>query len=153
LTRVCMDCGKEMGEKCPRCGGEQPTPVAAVASKYFICRMGHTFEKGAGGETHGICGACSDLRNLEMWEGAAFRAVEKIANSAEYFTADEVDLTQIARARDKRALGGVMLKARNLGLIERTNTFRIAARVGSHASPRRVWKSNLFAERDNVHTV
>jgi hypothetical protein len=142
-----------IGEKCPECGADATRNIFGpgwLCENRVAPHVTRGFDTGEGGETHGICAVCADLRNREMWEGAAFRAVEKIANTAEYFTADEVDLTQIARARDKRALGGVMLKARNLGLIEPTDTFRSTARVGSHASPRRVWKSNVVGERANV---
>lgn len=67
MTRVCMDCKAVTGEKCPKCGG--------LAQEYgadlFLCDSPacsvRVFARGQGGETHGICRSCFDVRAAEMY--------------------------------------------------------------------------------------
>ena len=66
MTRVCVDCGEKLGEKCVRCGAEsvpldpnaQGHPAARIEFRCPAC--GHQFTQGEGGETGGMCEQCFD---------------------------------------------------------------------------------------------
>ena len=61
MTRLCMDCGAELGERCCRCGS---VVIAKADSTPYLeclnCKL--QFSKGQGGETHGLCGVCLNAR-------------------------------------------------------------------------------------------
>jgi hypothetical protein len=66
VTRVCVQCGERLGEKCVRCGAEARPIHADVQSTApsendFGCSAcGHHFTGGEGGNTGGMCEACFD---------------------------------------------------------------------------------------------
>jgi hypothetical protein len=66
MTRLCMDCGIELGEKCPTCGSldVQDAQIAGVAAgKAKFCQTcGLLFDRGRGGQTHGLCAKCVHTR-------------------------------------------------------------------------------------------
>ena len=86
MTRRCMDCKIEIGEKCPACGSENLTSTirwidvlgkSTQRIRIFICRdlaCGHLlkhhrrreFVKGEGGVTHGLCQRCLADRRAEL---------------------------------------------------------------------------------------
>lgn len=81
---------------------------------------------------------------------AAAAAVAWCATHHETFTADDVwaqmvDAGGVPSTNDNRALGAVMRWAARDGLIEVTDQVRPSARVSLHGSPRRVWRSMVFA--------
>ena len=71
MTRQCCYCKKEMGEKCPLCGGETHLIEELRwkhAAGFFACVnpepaaercFGKIFEKGMGGITSGVCADCA----------------------------------------------------------------------------------------------
>ena len=60
MTRVCMDCEAELGEKCSRCsdGGQ----VFPWEGQLRCIKCGLIFTRGQGGETHGLCETCKSRR-------------------------------------------------------------------------------------------
>jgi len=72
MTRFCIHCNRNIGEKCAHCGSEA-TPLktssscGAMHGTEFDCpACGHRFSQGEGGEFGGICGSCfiSELRSV-----------------------------------------------------------------------------------------
>ena len=61
MTRVCMDCGAVLGEKCPGCGREARLVGELYVCTNGVCRLRY-FTKGNGGETHGLCVSCHATR-------------------------------------------------------------------------------------------
>jgi hypothetical protein len=97
------------------------------------------------------------MRN-PYWEHKALVAITRVAGRCEFFNSDDVDAEieamQMPPVHDKRALGPVMKRAASLGYIRATDSFTTSVRRVSHACPRRMWKSNVFAELANVqHAV
>jgi hypothetical protein len=74
MTCLCMDCKRVYKEKCPRAGcgsdnvsvmpGDPRVPGDPELFRCLTCR--HTFRRGAGGETHGLCPECRTKRNAEL---------------------------------------------------------------------------------------
>jgi hypothetical protein len=66
VTRLCMDCGTELGERCPVCGSldVQSAQIPGIeAGKAQSChKCGLLFARGRGGKTHGICAKCVHIR-------------------------------------------------------------------------------------------
>jgi DNA-directed RNA polymerase subunit RPC12/RpoP len=66
VTRVCVQCGEALGERCVQCGAEAVPLHAAPQSTVpagldFECpACGHRFTKGEGGVTGGMCEPCFD---------------------------------------------------------------------------------------------
>ncbi len=75
------------------------------------------------------------------WKLAAYDAVETLAASGRYFTADDVTelMGDALETHDLRALGGVLNGARAAGLIRNTGLFWPSQRSGCHATRRGVW--------------
>ena len=71
MTRLCMDCGTFLGEKCPFCGNEAEQVPHTDPIKIWQCRNARCryfrgsriFFAGAGGLTHGLCATCVNKRN------------------------------------------------------------------------------------------
>lgn len=79
------------------------------------------------------------------WKNAALEAVIKAAATLGFFIVDDVYqwIPDDIKTHDLRAMGPVMLQAKELGYIEPTGTFKPSYLPGRHAGPRRVWKSFL----------
>jgi hypothetical protein len=81
-----------------------------------------------------------------QWRKAALSAVRRVARKREKFTSADVLQaleTSKAQTHDLRALGGVLTKARNLGLIENAGLVRRRDKHGRGVST--IWRSLLFA--------
>jgi hypothetical protein len=95
MTRECMDCRMNMGEKCPRCGCEnlqnyfterEPQEAGKPSLvKHYVCQnaicphyvktgVKLDFERGDGGITTGICPECLIKRNQELRSGKSSQA-------------------------------------------------------------------------------
>ena len=91
----------------------------------------------------------------EFKENAA-KVVEWLSDEFPFYTSDHV--VELYEKRygcvpDRRAFGGVMVRARNAGLIERGSYETLPyPREGSHARPRNVWKSLVY-KGPNAHDV
>jgi hypothetical protein len=79
----------------------------------------------------------------KIWRREAERALVYCAMELDEFTADDVWAKLTESPREPRALGAVMRYAYKMDIIEPTETWKITARVSSHARPLRVWKSLL----------
>lgn len=57
VTRICMQCKVEFGEKCPECGAV--TTLLSTDGSMYLCPLCfHSFPKNEGGPTHGLCEGC-----------------------------------------------------------------------------------------------
>jgi hypothetical protein len=81
-----------------------------------------------------------------QWRKAALSAIRRVARKREKFTSADV-LEALERSKsqthDLRALGGVLTKARNLGLIENAGLVRRRDKHGRGVST--IWRSLLYA--------
>jgi hypothetical protein len=85
------------------------------------------------------------------WKNLAYIAVESVARKKQRFTSDDVvkileELEKMNEVytHEKRALGGVMAKARKDKIMKPTDEFRASERKQSHANPKRVWESLIY---------
>jgi len=76
----------------------------------------------------------------EEWRAVALMALCRIARGSATFTTDDV-WKSVPSPREPRAIAGVMLEAKRLGLCEPTSTYQQSERVRCHARPLRVWRS------------
>lgn len=93
----------------------------------------------------------ADAGANETWKEAALKTVELLARSREIVTSDAVVTAMEnlpVRTHEPRALGPIMLRARKMGLIEKTNEFIPTERDTAHGSPMRVWKSKVYRKID-----
>ena len=59
MKRICSYCGKSIGEKCGRCGKNNPLRTLAGSPGRFKCpRCGHCWDEGTDKATHTICDEC-----------------------------------------------------------------------------------------------
>ena len=75
----------------------------------------------------------------EEWKAEAREAILILAGEIGEFTTDDV-WELIEKPREPRALGPVMTRLANEGVIERTNVHRASNRPVCHRNPKRVWK-------------
>jgi hypothetical protein len=80
-----------------------------------------------------------------VWYQAAVSAVIMCSQLGEPFTSDDVWVRIPAECRTKepRALGAVMRKLQEQGVIEATGGWRESARPQAHGRPMRVWRGRL----------
>lgn len=77
------------------------------------------------------------------WKEDALRAIEFVASRRADFISDDVwELTDLAQPREARAMGPVFMRARKLGIIEKTDRTRPSIR--SHLSGKPVWRSLIY---------
>lgn len=81
----------------------------------------------------------------EEWKRQARAAVERLARSTPEFISDAVWDTGLEKPHEPRALGPIMRWAQAQGLIAPTDRLETSAQVASHAMPRRVWRSLVYA--------
>jgi predicted SPOUT superfamily RNA methylase MTH1 len=74
------------------------------------------------------------------WYGYALAVVQRLAERLDDFTTDDVWQALTVRPPEPRALGAVMVTAKNAGLIEPTDRTRQSSRPECHARPVRVWR-------------
>lgn len=82
------------------------------------------------------------------WLAAALNAVRMVAEARAEFTVDAVQARLVelgvGRPPEGRAMGAVMVSARQHGLIEGTDKYEPSSQPQCHANPRRVWKSLVY---------
>ena len=81
----------------------------------------------------------------QQWIVEAKRALWYVICHFETFTTDDVWATGLRPAPgDSRALGPVMMAAKNAKHIVATKGFRATVIVSNHAAPKRIWRSRMF---------
>jgi len=78
------------------------------------------------------------------WSKLAYAAVRQVAESKPEFTPDDVWATGLQKPSDARALGGVMRRAHQDGLIEKTGRAQPTKQAASHATDITIWRSLIF---------
>lgn len=78
----------------------------------------------------------------------ALELLEQLARDRRHFTADdllELCTREHLRFGDNRALGAVMRRAEKQLMIRATDNFVLSKNPKKHASPTRVWVSNIYS--------
>lgn len=78
------------------------------------------------------------------WRDDARKTVVSLAQQRADLTTDDVWERLTHRPAEPRALGAVMVWARNYGFITATTEMRESERPEAHRNPKRVWHSNVF---------
>lgn len=78
------------------------------------------------------------------WSAKAYAAVCDVARSKAEFTPDDIWETGLEKPQEARALGPVMRRAKNAGLIEKTGRSQATRQPESHGTDVAIWKSNCF---------
>jgi hypothetical protein len=100
-----------------------------------------------------------DLHADEDWKEVMLDLVKKTAKEREFFTSDHVfELFEasgsIAETHDRRAFGPIMLQAAKLGICDMAYCPPVNSnRASLHASPRRVWRSLIFARKPPAEDI
>jgi len=87
-------------------------------------------------------------RASRAWQEKAIAAIRNVARRRKTFLVDDVWLEDLEQPREGRAMGAAIRRALSEGIIERTEEFRPSARRTSHSTPRRVWRSLIFEEKE-----
>jgi hypothetical protein len=85
----------------------------------------------------------NDLSKDE-WKNLAYEKVLEVARINAEFTPDDIWATGLPKPQEARALGGVMLRAKNRGIIEKTGRSIRTSQPESHRADVTVWKSLIF---------
>lgn len=80
----------------------------------------------------------------KVWAELAYQAVRQVAKSQSEFTPDDIWATGLQKPCEARALGGVMRRARQDGLIEKTGRVQPTTQPESHATDVTVWRSLIY---------
>lgn len=80
----------------------------------------------------------------QAWKQKAYIVVMNVARTHQEVTPDEIWAAGLEKPEEARALGGVMRRAREKGLIEKTGRVRPTTQPESHATDVTIWKSNIF---------
>ena len=86
--------------------------------------------------------ALGETGSSAAFQAAADAALQRVLRETETFIVDDVWQAMgddIPLTRDRRAMGGVIVRAVSAGLIRPTETYRPSAQRQCHANPRRVW--------------
>lgn len=78
------------------------------------------------------------------WAVLAYAAVLQVAQSQPEFTPDDIWATGLQKPGDARALGGVMRRVRQEGLIEKTGRVQPTTQPESHGTDVTVWRSLIY---------
>ena len=78
------------------------------------------------------------------WPELAYAAVRQVAESMPELTPDDVWATGLQKPSEARALGGVMRRARQDGLIEKSGRVRPTTQPESHATDVTIWHSLIY---------
>ncbi|MGK8195163.1 hypothetical protein [Burkholderia cepacia] len=78
------------------------------------------------------------------WAELAYAAVRQVAESQSEFTPDDIWATGLQKPIEARALGGVMRRARQEGLIEKTGRVQPTTQPESHGTDVTVWRSLIY---------
>ena len=113
-----------------------------------MAKLTHEFNAQAAREARDTAIAQVDQNANEIWKLRADAAIDAAAKRHHELTSDDVwiilDKWGIPRPREARALGPRMIAAAKRGSIEATPYFRASIRVELHASPRRVYESQIY---------
>ena len=88
-----------------------------------------------------------DRGPTEAWKAMALEAVRLTAENNDEFIVDVVWRYLDNNPAELRAMGPVMLKAAKKGWIEKTDRFKLSARVSAHRNPRVIWRSQISVGR------
>jgi hypothetical protein len=80
----------------------------------------------------------------KYWREGAYARLLELASQKQSFTSDDLVDRMDRYAPNNKAVGTVMIKAQNAGIIEKTEQFIASRRKNQHGSPRRVWKSLIY---------
>ncbi|MEQ9903308.1 hypothetical protein [Pectobacterium aroidearum] len=80
----------------------------------------------------------------QAWAKAAYDVLVKVATLHEEFTPDDIWAAGLEKPLEARALGGVMRRAKEEGLIEKTGRVRPTTQPESHGTDVTIWKSKIF---------
>jgi hypothetical protein len=78
------------------------------------------------------------------WKQEARDVVSRLAHGQQTVHPDDVWDRLTTRPAEPRALGAIMVWARNQGLIEVTDEMRESERPEAHRNPKRVWRSLVY---------
>ncbi len=86
----------------------------------------------------------------EAWKQAALAAIHEAARRFPAFIVDEVWplIPPCFETHEGRAIGALMVQAKKAGWIEPTPDFRASRVANHHATPRRIWRSCVFAHQE-----
>lgn len=77
------------------------------------------------------------------WLDTAYKALEELARKNGELTSDDVwfllEQRQVVMPREHRAMGPVMRRAAQAGIIRPSSKFRLSNRPVNHRRPQRVW--------------
>lgn len=82
------------------------------------------------------------------WTELAYAAVCQVAESQPEFTPDDIWATGLQKPSEARALGGVMRRAHQNGLIEKTGRVQPTTQPESHSADITVWRSLIYVAPD-----
>lgn len=85
-----------------------------------------------------------DRHAPEDWKQEARAVVSRLCHEQAELTTDDVWDRMTRRPPEPRALGAVMVWARNRGFIAATDEMRESERPEAHRNPKRVWKSLVY---------
>lgn len=82
--------------------------------------------------------------NSQTWTNIAYEILVKVAKEKKEFTPDDIWEAGLQKPSEARALGGVMRRAKQEGLIEKTGRVQPTRQPESHGTDIAIWKSNIF---------
>lgn len=85
----------------------------------------------------------NDLSKDE-WKELAYQKVCEVARTHAEFTPDDIWATGLPKPQEARALGGVMLRAKNRGIIVKTGKSIRTDQPESHRADITVWRSLIL---------
>lgn len=80
----------------------------------------------------------------KTWKDLAYDAVRTVAENQQEFTPDDIWATGLLKPTEARALGNVMKRAKDNGLIEKTGRVQPTTQPESHRTDVTVWKSLIY---------
>jgi hypothetical protein len=80
----------------------------------------------------------------DEWKELAYQTVCEVAKTHAELTPDDIWATGLPKPQEARALGGVMRRAKNSGVIERTLRSHPTNQHKSHRADVTVWRSLIF---------
>lgn len=80
----------------------------------------------------------------DEWKEVAYNTVCLVAKRYAEFTPDEIWAAGLPKPEEARALGGVMTRARNAGVIEKTGRVRPTTQPESHNTDVTIWRSMIY---------
>lgn len=78
------------------------------------------------------------------WAELAYAAVLQVAHNQQEFTPDDIWETGLEKPSEARALGGVMRRAKDDGVIEKTGRVKPTTQRESHGTDVTIWRSLIY---------